>query len=92
MNKYLEKIAAILPNFKQFGAKKAFEKTSSDLAMAATSLGEERKAIRDYGTRLKHAKNGKLRKTIAHARREEKDHAKEFSEAVHLLQHLKTKR
>lgn len=59
----------------------------TDLKIARKSLGEERKAIRDYGNRLKQARNPKVRKAIKHALPEERTHAKLFQEAVQSARH-----
>lgn len=55
---------------------------SADSKIAAKSLGEEKKAVKDYSNRLKRAKDPKLRKALKHAIPEERTHAKLFMEAA----------
>jgi hypothetical protein len=61
---------------------KYLNKLASDLAIAEKSLGEEEKAIKDYGTRSQEAKDPELKKAINHARGEERDHAEGFKKVI----------
>lgn len=67
MNKYLQKLAEI---------------TAEEKAIAEKSSDEEKKAIKDYTSRLDRVKNGKLRDAIKHARSEEHDHFKGFEDVL----------
>ncbi len=48
----------------------------SDRGIAKKSLGEEKKAVRDYGTRERTAKSPALKDVLRHNRGEEKQHAR----------------
>lgn len=58
------------------------EKKASDLSFAKKALGDEEKAIKDYTEFLKSGINPDLREATKHALKEEKDHAKDFKEAI----------
>lgn len=56
--------------------------TATDKKLAKKSLGEEKKAVRDYGKRLRKAKSPALREAFRHAIPEEHTHAHLFREAL----------
>ncbi len=56
----------------QFGATVGKKK---DRRIARKSLGEEKKAVRDYGARAASAKSPRLKSVLQHNRAEEKEHA-----------------
>jgi hypothetical protein len=51
-----------------------------DKQRARQSLTEERRAVADYTKRISESGDPKLKKILAHALREEKEHAKMFEE------------
>lgn len=59
-----------------------------DKAMLRQSLGEEQKAVRDYGKRAAQATSPKTKAALRHARGEEQEHAKLFSGALRYLGHF----
>lgn len=61
---------------------KYLTKISSDLQIATQSKKEEEQAIKDYTERLKSAKSPLLVKALTHARKEERDHNREFQEVI----------
>lgn len=56
-----------------------------EIKMALASLGEERDAIRVYGQRRAKSRDSGLRDSLAHARREERQHARMFVRDVKRL-------
>ena len=56
-----------------------------DRKMARQSLREEREAIHAYGRRIPRAHSAPLKRALQHARREEREHAAAFQQALKRL-------